>query len=94
MCTLARASRNSEVNLAGDLAVMGWKIDQGTFDGVNLDGLSVMGVIHASGTLGDPTETVCPVKSVLVIDVRARRAQARAQSLCAEAFVGTFQLAD
>ena len=44
---------NSEVGLAGDLAVMGWRIDQGSFDGVNVDGLSVMGVIHASGTLGD-----------------------------------------
>jgi len=66
---------NSEVNLAGDLAVMGWKIEKGSFEGVQLDGLSVMGVIHASGTLGDVTENVYPVKSVLVIDQRANAEQ-------------------
>src|SRR5579863_1593844 len=59
---------NSEVGLTGDLAVMGWKIDQGNFDGVNLDGLSVMGAIHASNTLGNVIDTVYPVKAVLIID--------------------------
>src|SRR5438270_13094150 len=62
---------NSEVGLAGDLAVMGWKIEKGSFKGVNLDGLSVMGILKASGTLGDVTATVYPVKSVIVIDERA-----------------------
>src|SRR6266851_9461853 len=56
---------NSEVGLAGDLAVMGWKIEKGSFQGVNLDGLSVMGVLRASGTLGDVTATAYPVKAVL-----------------------------
>jgi len=62
---------NSEVGLAGDLAVMGWKIEKGSFQGVNLDGLSVMGILKASGTLGDVTASVYPVKSVIVIDERA-----------------------
>jgi hypothetical protein len=66
---------NSEVGLAGDLAVMGWRIDKGTYDGINLDGLSVMGVIHASGTLGDVTATVFPVKAVLIVDERANAEQ-------------------
>ena len=66
---------NSEVGLAGDLAVMGWKIDQGSFDGVDLAGLSVMGVIHASGTLGDVTATAFPVKSVLILDESANAEQ-------------------
>jgi hypothetical protein len=66
---------NSEVGLTGDLAVMGWKIDQGSFEGVSLDGLSVMGVIHASNTLGDVTNSVYPVKSVLVIDSSATAEQ-------------------
>jgi hypothetical protein len=66
---------NSEVGLAGDLAVMGWKIEKGTFDGVTLDGLSVMGVLHASSTLGDVTRSAYPVKSVLVIDDRANAEQ-------------------
>jgi hypothetical protein len=66
---------NAEVGLTGDLAVMGWKIEKGSFQGVNLDGLSVMGVLHASNTLGDVTATAYPVKSVLVIDDRANAEQ-------------------
>ena len=62
---------NSEVGLAGDLAVMGWKIDKGTWQGVNLDGLSVMGVVHANSTLGDISPDVYPVKAVLIVDERA-----------------------
>src|SRR5579884_91100 len=59
---------NAEVGLGGDLAVMGWKIDKGEWQGVSLDGLSVMGVVHASGTLGDVNEPVYPVKPVLIVD--------------------------
>jgi len=66
---------NAEVGLTGDLAVMGWKIEKGSFQGVNLDGLSVMGVIRASNTLGDVTATAYPVKAVLVIDDRANAEQ-------------------
>src|SRR5581483_479499 len=66
---------NSEVGLTGDLAVMGWKIDKGEWQGVNLDGMSVMGVVRASGTLGDVNETVYPVKAVLIVDERANPEQ-------------------
>src|SRR6266404_1419476 len=66
---------NAEVGLTGDLAVMGWKIEKGSFQGVNLDGLSVMGVIRASNTLGDVTATAYPVKAVLVVDDRANAEQ-------------------
>src|SRR5260370_29461523 len=66
---------NSEVGLTGDLAVMGWKIEKGSWQGVNLDGLSVMGVIHASTTLGDISATVYPEKAVLIVDERANAEQ-------------------
>src|SRR5258708_36121881 len=66
---------NSEVGLTGDLAVMGWKIEKGAWQGVSLDGLSVMGVLHASGTLGDVTAPVYPVKSVLIVDESANAEQ-------------------
>ena len=66
---------NSEVGLAGDLAVMGWKIEKGTWQGVNLDGLSVMGVVRASSTLGDVSKAVFPVKSVLIVDETANAEQ-------------------
>ena len=62
---------NSEVEMAGNLAVMGWKIDQGTWEGVNLAGLGVVGVVKASATLGDVHHTAYPVKSVLIIDETA-----------------------
>lgn len=62
---------NSEVELAGDLAVMGWKIEKGAFQGVNLDGLSVMGVVKASGTLGDFMHPSVPTKAVIIVDQRA-----------------------
>lgn len=62
---------NSEVNLMGNLAVMGWKISKGSFEGVSLDGLGVVGVVRASATLGDIYNTSYPVKSVLIVDERA-----------------------
>ena len=66
---------NAEVGMRGDLAVMGWKIEKGTFEGVNLDGLSVMGVVRASSTLGDQFHSAYPVKSVLIMDEKANPEQ-------------------
>jgi hypothetical protein len=66
---------NSEVGLMGELAVFGWKIDKGSWEGVNVAGLSVVGVVKASGTLGDIHSTPYPVKSVLVIDEKANPEQ-------------------
>lgn len=66
---------NGEMNQAGDLAVFGWSIQQGSWEGVNLDGLSVVGVVKASNTLGNVVDTVYPVKSVLIIDQRANPEQ-------------------
>ncbi|HEU0121593.1 MAG TPA: DUF1326 domain-containing protein [Bryobacteraceae bacterium] len=62
---------NSEVEMAGNLAVMGWKIEKGSWEGVSLDGLGVVGVVKASATLGDVHHTAYPVKSVLIIDEKA-----------------------
>jgi hypothetical protein len=41
------------MNLLGDTAVMGWHINRALFDGVRLDGLSVVGVLRGKATLGD-----------------------------------------
>jgi len=62
---------NSEVELMGELAVMGWKISEGSWEGVSLNGLGVVGVVKASATLGDVHHTSYPVKSVLIIDEKA-----------------------
>jgi len=61
----------SEINLTGDLGIFGWQVEHGSFDGVRLDGLSVVGVLHASATLGDTTTTAYPVKSVIIVDQKA-----------------------
>lgn len=62
---------NSEVQLVGNLAVFGWKIEKGTWEGVNLDGMAVVAAVRASSTLGDRTGTAYPVKAVLMVDERA-----------------------
>lgn len=62
---------NGEVGQTGRLAVMGWHIEKGEFQGVNVDGLSVVGVIRGNTTLGDVTETGDLKKAVIIIDEKA-----------------------
>ncbi len=63
---------NSEVELTGNLAVLGWKIEKGAWQGVTLDGLSVMGVVHAESTLGDFMHPdAVDARAVVIVDERA-----------------------
>lgn len=66
---------NSEVGLVGQLAVFGWKVSKGAWQGVDLDGLSVVGVVRAHHTLGDVYESAYPVKAVIIVDSRANPEQ-------------------
>jgi len=66
---------NSEVNLEGSQAMMAWHVNQGSFDGVNLDGMSVVAVVLAHSTLGDEFHNPYPAKSVLIVDERANGSQ-------------------
>ncbi|MFN7998838.1 MAG: DUF1326 domain-containing protein [Bryobacteraceae bacterium] len=66
---------NSEVGLTGQLAVFGWKVTKGSWQGVDLDGLGVVGVVKAHHTLGDVYETSYPVKAVIIVDSRANTEQ-------------------
>ena len=45
---------NAETNINGKNAALVWSIQQGSLDGVQLDGLSVVAVIQATDTLGTP----------------------------------------
>lgn len=63
--------QNSEINLTGNLALSAWRIANGSFDGVKLDGLSVVAVYRANMTLGDIHNSAYPVKSVLLVDENA-----------------------
>ena len=66
---------NSEVGLVGQLAVFGWKVTKGSWQGVDLDGLSVVGVVKAHHTLGDVYETAYPVTAVMIVDNAANPEQ-------------------
>src|SRR6185369_9239591 len=44
---------NSEMNLAGKEGMMLWSIREGSWNGVKLDGLSVIAVVRTDATLGD-----------------------------------------
>src|SRR5262245_32571308 len=69
---------NSEVGLTGDQAIMAWRVEKGQWDGVTLDGLSVVGVVKANATLGDPFGKPFPAKAVVIVDEKATSAQREA----------------
>lgn len=66
---------NSEMNLAGENAVLAWHVRQGEWAGVPLANLSVVAVVRASATLGDPYASPLPAKAVFMVDARANEAQ-------------------
>ena len=44
---------NAQMGQAGKEAVMAWKVDEGSFSGVSLDGLGVALVVNADGNAGN-----------------------------------------
>jgi hypothetical protein len=66
---------NGEVNLVGNQAVLGWQVDNGSWNGVKLDGLGVVAVVKARATLGDPYANPYPAQAVLIVDNRASTEQ-------------------
>jgi hypothetical protein len=69
---------NSEVNVAGDQAILSWRINYGSWEGVPLDGLGVIAAVKAKATIGDPDGHPYPAKTVLIVDQRANGEQRRA----------------
>jgi len=69
---------NSEMNLAGDEAIVAWHITQGQWEGVSLAGLTIVGAVKAQATLGDPYGKPYPAKSVLLVDKQATPQQRQA----------------
>jgi hypothetical protein len=78
----------SEVGLTGHEAILAWKISEGNWQGVSLAGLSVVAVVRASATLGDPYHDPYPAHSVLIVDSRANDAQKAALQSFAESKAG------
>jgi hypothetical protein len=69
---------NGEVNLVGDQAILGWKVNKGDWNGVCLDGLGIVAAVKANATLGDPYTNPYPAKAVLIVDERASAIQREA----------------
>jgi hypothetical protein len=66
---------NGEVNLVGNEAILAWRVQSGTWDGVALDGLSVAAAVRAQATLGDPYANPYPAHAVLIVDDQANERQ-------------------
>ena len=69
---------NGELNLAGDQAILAWRVNKGEYDGVALDGLGVVGVVKAAATLGDQYHNPYPAQAVMIVDSKANDAQKKA----------------
>ncbi len=79
---------NSQVDLEGKQAILGWKISHGAWKGIDLDGLGVVAVVRARATLGDPYRNPYPAESVVIVDQRATPAQRQALEEFAKAQAG------
>lgn len=66
---------NGEAGLVGKDATLAWKIREGSWNGVPLEGLAVVAVARAKATLGDPYHDAFPAKSVVIVDENASEAQ-------------------
>jgi hypothetical protein len=79
---------NGEVNLAGDQAILAWRVTRGAWKGVSLEGLSVVGVVKANATLGDEYNNPYPAKSVMIVDEKACPEQQKALVEFAQSMAG------
>jgi hypothetical protein len=68
---------NSEAGTAGKQAVLAWKVDRGSFNGVSLDGLSVVAALSGTSNLGiyEMNGERATVHSSVFVDQRANPAQ-------------------
>jgi len=69
---------NSEAETMGRQAVMAWKVDKGSYQGVALDGLAVIAAVSGDRNLGMPEmggEAPRLVQAAIVVDSRASDAQ-------------------
>jgi hypothetical protein len=66
---------NGEVNLVGNEAIVAWHVEDGSWDGVPLGGLTVAAAVRAKATLGDPYANPYPAESILLVDDQATMQQ-------------------
>src|SRR5216117_3500312 len=69
---------NSEMGLAGKEGILVWSVREGDWNGIHLDGLSVIAVVHTDATLGDMKYQPRSGKAVLIVDENANSEQREA----------------
>ena len=77
---------NAEVFIYGNHAVMAWKVTEGSFQGVDLAGLSVAAAVKGSTTFSEDKPELA--KAVLIVDERASLSQRAALIAMAKALGG------
>jgi hypothetical protein len=75
---VAQCFANGEVGLTGNYALMAWHVDEGAWNGVKLNGLTIAAAVRARSTLGDPYGDPYPAQAVLMVDNAANPAQRQA----------------
>lgn len=79
---------NGEMNLAGDQAILAWRVTKGEWKGVSLDGLSVVAVVKANATLGDQYNNPYPAKTIMIVDEKGCDDQQKALVEFAQSMAG------
>jgi hypothetical protein len=72
---VAQCFANGEVGLTGNEAIMAWHVEEGAWNGVKLNGLTVAAAVRARATLGDPYGEPYPAQAVLMVDDAANTQQ-------------------
>jgi hypothetical protein len=72
---VAQCFANGETGLTGNQALLAWHVREGSWNGVQLDGLTVAAAVRARATLGDPYGNPYPAQAVLMVDDAANPAQ-------------------
>jgi hypothetical protein len=75
---VAQCFANGEAGLTGNQALLAWHVQEGSWNGVKVDGLTVAAAVRARATLGDPYGEPYPAQAVLMVDNAANSAQRQA----------------
>jgi hypothetical protein len=75
---VAQCFANGEAGLTGNQALLAWHVQDGSWNGVKLDGLTVAAAVRARATLGDPYGQPYPAQAVLMVDDAANPEQRQA----------------
>lgn len=71
----AACHANAEIGLTGEEATMAWQVTRGSFDGVDLSGLSVVASIRTDATLTNVERESFTGRGIVIVDEKASPSQ-------------------